>query len=106
MADQALATAMHVMQVTMASKLGSTPGALAFSRDMFLNVLLIANGQTIAQRLEHYLNDNLCHADRKQHQYDYAPGQKLLRRWLSCYNIEQAHVKIMITIESHPGITE
>ena len=41
--DQALATVMHAMQVTMASTLGSKPGALALSRDMFLNVLLIAD---------------------------------------------------------------
>eukprot|EP00957_Ditylum_brightwellii_P056612 4291249-Ditylum_brightwellii.AAC.1 len=33
--DQALATAIHAMQTTIATMLGSTPGALAFSRDIF-----------------------------------------------------------------------
>ncbi len=33
--DNALATAMHAMQTTIATTLGSTPGALAFARDMF-----------------------------------------------------------------------
>ena len=63
--NQALATAMHAMRVTTASTLGSTPGALAFSRDMFLNVPLIADWHTIAQRCEQYVNDNLRRANRK-----------------------------------------
>jgi hypothetical protein len=41
--DDSLATAMHAMQTTVATTLGSAPGALAFSRDMFLNVPLIAD---------------------------------------------------------------
>jgi hypothetical protein len=45
--DNALATAMHAMQTTVATTLGSTPGALAFAWDMFLNVPLIADWQAI-----------------------------------------------------------
>ena len=45
--DQALATAMHAMQVTTASTLGSMPGALALKPVMFLNVPLIADWHTI-----------------------------------------------------------
>ena len=41
--DSALATAMHAMRTTVATTLGSTSGALAFSRDMFLNVPLVAD---------------------------------------------------------------
>ncbi len=33
--DDALAAAMHAMQTTIATTLGSTPGALAFDGDMF-----------------------------------------------------------------------
>ncbi len=46
--DNTLATAMHAMQTTIATTLGSTPGALAFARDMILDVPLIANWQAIA----------------------------------------------------------
>ena len=35
--DDALDNAMHAMQTTFTTNLGSTPGAIAFSRDMFLN---------------------------------------------------------------------
>eukprot|EP00957_Ditylum_brightwellii_P126403 9635912-Ditylum_brightwellii.AAC.1 len=45
--DQALATAMHAMQTTVAMTLGSTPGALAFSRNMFLNISLVADWKAI-----------------------------------------------------------
>jgi hypothetical protein len=41
--DDALATAMHAIQITVATTLGSTLNALAFAHDMFLNVLLIAD---------------------------------------------------------------
>jgi hypothetical protein len=78
--DNALATAMHTMQTTVATTLGSTPGALAFARDMFLNVPLIADWQAIARTCEHHVNENLQHANRKQRQYDYAPGQQVLKK--------------------------
>jgi hypothetical protein len=41
--DDALATAMHAMQTTIATTLGSILGALAFAQDMFLNLTLIAD---------------------------------------------------------------
>jgi hypothetical protein len=45
--DDALATAMHAMQTTIATTLGSTPGALAFAQDMVLNMPVIACWQAI-----------------------------------------------------------
>ena len=39
--DDALATAMHAMKTTFETTIGSTPEALAFSRDMFLNIPLV-----------------------------------------------------------------
>jgi hypothetical protein len=62
--DNALATVMHAMQTIIATTLGSTPGALAFAQDMFLNMLLIADWQAIACTCEHHLNENLKCANR------------------------------------------
>ncbi len=100
--DDALATVMHAMQTTFATTLGSTPGALAFAQDMFLNVPLIADWQAIARICEHHVNENLLHANRKQHQFDYAPGQQVLKkvhnatklgvRTEGFYTIERVHV--------------
>ena len=57
--DNALATAMHAMQTTIATTLGSMLGALAFAQDMFFNVPLIADWQAIARTCEHHVNENL-----------------------------------------------
>ncbi len=57
--DDALATAMHDMQTTVATTFGSMPGALAFAQDIFVNVLLIADWQAIARTCEHHVNENL-----------------------------------------------
>jgi hypothetical protein len=54
--DDALATAMHAMQTTFATTLWSTPGAIAFARDMFLNMPLIADLQAIARTRGHHVN--------------------------------------------------
>ncbi len=115
--DDALATAMHAMQTTIASStLGSTPGALVFAWDMFLNVPLIADWQAIARTHEHHVNENLWRANRKQHQFDYAPGQQVLKkvhnptklgvRTEGPYTIERMHVNGNLTILLREGITE
>ncbi len=78
--ENALATAMHAMQTTIAITLRSTLGALAFAWDMCLNVPLIADRQAIAHTCEHHVNENLRRANRKQRQYDYAPGQQVLKK--------------------------
>jgi hypothetical protein len=106
---------MHAMQTTVATTLGSTPGALAFAQDMFLNVPLIADWQAIARTCEHHVNENLGHANRKQHQFDYAPGQQVLKkvhnptklgvRTEGPYTIEHVHVNGNLTILLCEGIT-
>ncbi len=114
--DDALATAMHAMQTTIATILGSTPGALAFARDMFSNVPLIADWQAIVRTCEHHINKNLQCANRKRRLYDYAPGQQVLKkvhdptnlgiRTEGPYTIERVHVNGNLTILLHEGITE
>ena len=114
--DQALATAMHAMRTTITTTLGSTPGSLAFSRDMFLNVPLIADWQAITSRREQLINDNLHRANLKRRQYDYAAGQKILKkvhkptklgvRTTGPYTIERVHVNGTITIQLRQGISE
>jgi hypothetical protein len=83
---------------------------------MFLNLPLIADWQAIARTREHHVNENLRHANRKQRQYDYAPGQQVLKkvhdptklgvRTEGPYTIERIHVNGTLTILLHEGITE
>ena len=116
MIDESLANAMHAMRTTVATTLGSTPGALAFSRDMFLNVPLITDWQAIAINREQAINENLRRENRKRRQYDYAPGQQVLKkvhdptklgvRKTSPYAVGQVHVNGTVTIELRPGVSE
>jgi hypothetical protein len=114
--DNAPATAMHAMWTTVVTTLGNTPGALAFARDMFLNVLLIVDWQAITCNCEHHVNENLWRANRKQRQYDYALGQQVLTkvhdptklgvRTEGPYTIECIRVIGNLTKLLHEGITE
>jgi hypothetical protein len=83
---------------------------------MFLNVPLIADWQAIVRIRGHHVNENLRRANRKQRQYDYAPGQQVLKkvhnptklgvRTKGPYTIEQVHVNENLTILLREGITE
>ena len=77
--DDALATAMHAMRTVIATSLGSTPGALAFSRDMLLNIPLVADWKAITHAREQRVNENLCRENAKRRSYDYEQGQKVLK---------------------------
>ena len=83
---------------------------------MFLNVPLIADWQAIACTCEHHVNENLQCANRKQRQFDYAPGQQVLKkvhnptklgvRTEGPYTIEHIHVNGNLTTLLRKGITE
>ncbi len=114
--DDALATAMHAMQTTVATTLRSAPGSLTFARDMFLNVPLIADWQSIARLREHHVNENLHQAIRKHYQFDYTPGQQVLKKVHDpsklgvekdgLYSIEHVHVDGNLTIILYPSVIE
>ncbi len=82
----------------------------------FLIVLLIADWQAIARNCKHHVNENLRRANRKQHQYDYATGQQVLKkvkdptklgvRTDGPYTIERIHVNGNLTILLREEITE
>ena len=107
---------MHAMQTTVATTLGSTPGALAFAQDMFLNMPLIADLQAITRIREHHVNENLLHANRKRCEFDYAPGQQVLKkvhnpkklgvRTEGSHTIEPIQVNGNLIILLREGITE
>ena len=114
--DQALATAMHAMRTTVATTIRSTPGSLAFGRDMFLNIPLIADWGTITKHREQHVNSNLFRANKRRRHHDYAPGQKVLKkvhdptklgvRTSGPYTINRVHVNGTLTIDISPGVTE
>ena len=112
-----LSTAIHAMRITVATTLGSAPGSLAFARDMFLNVPLVADWQTIARKREQeHVNKNLRRVNKKRPRYDYAAGEQVLKkvhnptslgvRTNGPYTIDRVHVNGTLTIVLRPGVTE
>ena len=75
--DDALATAMHAMHTIVATSFGSTPGALVFSRDMFLNIPLVVDWKAITNAREQRVNENLRCENAKRRSYDYIEVQKM-----------------------------
>ncbi len=79
-------------------------------------MLLIADWQAIAHTPEHHVNQNLQCANRKQCQFDYAPGQQVLKkvhnptklgvRTKSPYTIERIYVNGNVIILLREGIIE
>ena len=74
--DDALATAIHAMRNAVATSLGRTPGALAFRRDMLLNIPLVADWKAITHACEQRVNEKLGRENAKRRSYDYEQGQK------------------------------
>ena len=54
--NDALSTAQHAIRTSVHTTLDSSPGSLVFSRDMFLNVLLLSDWYAITQEREHPIN--------------------------------------------------
>ena len=77
--DDGLATTMYSMRSTISTVLKASPGALAFSRDMLLNVPLIADWQTITRNREALVNDALLKNNQRRINYDYYIGQQVLK---------------------------
>ena len=62
---------MHAMRTNIATSLGSSPGAIVYRHDMFLNVALIDNRHKITTRRGQLVYENLCRQSIKLQTYDY-----------------------------------
>jgi len=78
--DTALANAMYAHRATLTKALESSPGALAFNRDMVLDIPFVADYNLIRDRRQQIVDRNLLAANRKRISYDYHIGDQVLRR--------------------------
>ena len=114
--DSALATCMYTLRANVSRATGSSPGALAFHRDMIMNIPLQADLRAIRARRQLRVDDDLMRANARRYDYDYQPGQKVLKkrhsfrklgeRWNGPYNVIRTHVNGNLTVELIPGVTE
>jgi hypothetical protein len=106
--ETAKQTAVHSERVAIHSTLKISPGALAFSRDMLLNIPLIADFQLLRDKRQVLINEQLMHANRSHISHDYQPGEevliltykpmKLQERASGPFMIEQVHTNGTVRI--------
>ena len=114
--DQALATAAHAVRANVSQVTGYSPGALAFHRDMLLDVPIIVDLLAIRERRQLSVDENLRRVNARRSSYDYQPGQQVLKkrhewtklgeRWDGPFPIKRVHVNGNLTIELRQGVTE
>jgi transposase InsO family protein len=114
--ETALQTAVHAARVAIHSTLKVSPGALAFSRDMLLNIPLIADFQLLRDKRQALIDEQLMRANRSRISHDYQPGEevlvltykptKLQERAVGPFVIEQVHTNGTVTIRRNPHVVE
>ena len=72
----ALSIAQHAMRTSVHTTLGSSPGNLVFSRDMFLNVPLASDWHAITKKREQQVNYRLMKQNAQRRTYDYIINPK------------------------------
>ena len=77
--EDALAAAMHSLRATVSTTLKATPGGIAFSCNMLLNVHLITDWQAIQKHREQLVKKALHNSNKKRIKYDYCIEQNILK---------------------------
>ena len=117
--EEELATAMHACRCTFSESLAfNTPGELAFGRDMFMDIPVIADIVAINNHRQLLVDRRLLHANAKQIRHDYAVGDLVYKRQYlgfsdklkpTCtgpHEILRVHTNGTVTIQLKPHVTE
>jgi transposase InsO family protein len=115
--DSVLATAMFATRASShRSLMNHTPGALAFHRDMLLDIPLIADLITIRNSRQSIIDERLRVANLHRLNHDYRIGERVLfkvfapkkldARWHGPYEIITVHVNGTLTIRLSPHSVE
>jgi hypothetical protein len=114
--DTAIANAVFATRAAYSSAIKTTPGGLAFGRDMVLDLPLIADLQSIKDNCQQLINRRLIASNRKRFSYDYAVNDEVLKliykpdklepRASGPYRIERVHANGTLTIRLSPTVIE
>ena len=114
--DTALANCMFAIRATVHGSLQTTPGGIAFQRDMILNLPLIADFQLLKERRQHLIDDRLIRANRSRFSHDYHVGEQVLKlvykpdklqpRAEGPFPVHQVHTNGTVTIQKNPHTIE
>ena len=116
LADTAIANAVFATRANFSDALKTTPGGLAFGRDMVLNIPLITDLQLLQERRQQLIDQRLLVANRKRFSYDYNVNDEVLKivydpskldsRATGPYPIERVHANGTVTIHLSPTTTK
>ncbi len=114
--DTAIANTIFATRAALHGTLKTSPGALAFHRDMVLDIPLISDLHLLKQRRQLKIDERLIQANRKRFAYDYHIGDQVLEltykpdklepRAHGPYTIETVHTNGTITIRLNPTMIE
>ena len=114
--DTALQAASYSARTAIHTTMENAPGAIAFSRDMLLNIPLIADLYILQQNRRLLINKQLIKANRKRISHDYRQGEEVLilaykpdkldARATGPFRIEQVHANGTVTIRRSAHVTE
>ena len=114
--DTALSNCLFATRATINGTLEASPGSLAFSRDMILDISLMADWKLLQQRRQQLIDNRLMAADCHRFSHDYHTGDNILkleykpdkleRRAHGPYRIEAVHTNGTVTIRLTPHVIE
>jgi hypothetical protein len=114
--DTAMANAMYATCCTYHSALKTTPGGLAFGRDMILNIPLVTDLELLQERRQQLIDQRLITANAKRFSYDYRVGDEVLKlvykpnkldpRATGPFVVEQVHANGTLSIRLNPTVVE
>ena len=80
MVDEQLAAALHAVHSNVSKVTGYSPGALAFHRDMFLDVPYVADLLSIRERRQMSVDANLKRVNARRSSYDCKIGDQVIKK--------------------------
>ncbi|KAG7355485.1 reverse transcriptase RNA-dependent DNA polymerase [Nitzschia inconspicua] len=114
--DTAIADAVYAARCIYSSALKTTPGGLAFGRDMILNIPLVTDLQLLQKRRQTLIDQRLIEANTKRFSYDYAIGDKVLKlvykpgklepRAIGPFEVIRVHQNGTLSIQLSAGVIE
>ena len=114
--ETAIADAVYATRCTYNSTLKTTPGGLAFGRDMILNIPLVTDLQLLQQRRQRLIDQRLIAVNTKRYSYDYNVGDEVLKlkfqpdklepRAEGPFRVERVHANGTLSIRLQPGFIE
>ena len=114
--DTAIANAVFAHRSTYSSAIQTTPGGLAFGRDMILDLPLVSDLQLIRENWQQLIDTRLIEANRKRFAYDYAVCDRVIKlhykpnkgepRGDGPFVIERVHTNGTLTIRLSPNSIE